>query len=170
MRIRLFSSERERSFDSQLARFTEAEAIPCFRCGVCCRRWQPLVTRLEYERLAAALELDAGTFLVRYARPYPLAEDTYQLNEQDGGCVFLRSDGEGKSLCAVYEARPQACRDWDASLLRRECLEGLDALATRGGLLQPLTLYDDPADAAAFQRHLRDAPTSILAIPGPSPG
>ena len=42
MRIRLVAAEGERSYDTQLGRFTDAEAIPCFRCGECCRRFSRL--------------------------------------------------------------------------------------------------------------------------------
>ena len=60
---------------------------------------------------------------------------------------------EGRSGCSVHEARPQACRDWDASLLRRECRDGLNRLD--GDAFAPIVLYDDPADAARFVERLR---------------
>ncbi len=169
MRIRLIAADGERSYDTQLARFTDAEAIPCFRCGVCCRRWQPLMTRPEVERLAAFLGLDAARFIEEYTRPYPLEEEAYLLNQRDGGCVFLGADERGRSLCTVHGARPQACRDWDASLLRKECLDGLGEM-TAGGLVLPLPLYDDPADAEQFLRHLRAAATWTLGTPAPGSG
>jgi Fe-S-cluster containining protein len=153
MRIRLHAGPVERSFDAGLGRFTEDEAIPCFRCGVCCQRWQPLIGRAEAERLARFLGLPVEAFLARYARPYPLDDAQYQLRERDGGCVFLRFEA-GRASCAVHEARPQACRDWDASLSRRECLDGLRARCTSEAPLAPLALYEGP-DAEAFVRHLR---------------
>ncbi|HEY7294182.1 MAG TPA: YkgJ family cysteine cluster protein [Dehalococcoidia bacterium] len=153
MRIVLGAAEEQRSYDTQLGRFTEEEAIPCFRCGVCCRRWQPLVGRAEAARLAAHLGISVDEFLDRYTRRYPLAEETYQLHERDGGCVFLTFE-DGRAGCVVHEARPQACRNWDASLSRRECLEGLALLAAAEPLWSPLALYDGP-DAAAFVAHLR---------------
>ncbi len=153
MRIILCAEQTRRSYDSGLGRFTDDEAIPCFRCGVCCQRWQPLVGRLEAERLAAFLGLSLGAFLERHTRRYPLAEDTYQLLGQDGGCVFLTFEN-GRAGCAVHEARPQACRDWDASLARRECLDGLRLLRADTGPLAPVTLYDGP-DAEVFVQHLR---------------
>lgn len=152
MRIRLHAGPTERSFDAGLGRFTEDETIPCFRCGVCCRRWQPLIGPAEAERLARYLGLAVEPFLARYARPYPLDEQ-HQLLARDGGCIFLRFEG-GRASCAVHEARPQACRDWDASLSRRECLDGLRALGASGAPLAPVALYDG-TDAEAFVRHLR---------------
>lgn len=153
MRIRLHAGPLERSFDAQLGRFTDEEAIPCFRCGVCCRRWQPLLGPTEAKRLAAFLGLTLESFLSQYARPYPLDDERHQLLERDGGCIFLRFE-EGLAGCAVHEARPQACRDWDASLARRECLDGLRAPAGGDGPIVPIALYEEP-DAETFVRHLR---------------
>lgn len=154
MRIRLLAAGVRRSYDTQLGRFTDAEAIPCHRCGICCQRWQPLLTRPEAMRLAEHLGLSVEEFLAGYARPYPLEEDAHLLNQRDGGCVFLRFDA-GQAVCSVHEARPQACRDWDASLLRKECVDGLRGEQTAAGLLLPLRLYEDPDDARAFARQLR---------------
>ncbi len=153
MRIRLHAGPVERSFDAGLGRFTEDEAIPCFRCGVCCRRWQPLIGPAEAARLARYLGIPVAAFLARYARPYPFDDQQHQLLERNGGCVFLTVE-DGLAGCAVHEARPQACRDWDASLSRRECLDGLRALCAGEGPLAPVALYEGP-DAAAFVRHLR---------------
>ncbi len=154
MRIRLNAPDAQRSYDTQLGRFTNADAIPCFRCGVCCQRWQPLVGRIEADRLAAHLGLEPAAFLSEFARSYPLEEDTHQLLDRDGGCVFLRFEN-GLAACAVHDARPQACRDWDASLLRRECLDGVRGESTSRGLLIPLQLYDDEAAWQEFNRVIR---------------
>jgi Fe-S-cluster containining protein len=154
MRIRLVAEDVERSFDTQLNRFTDAETIPCHRCGVCCQRWQPLITVEEAEELARFLDLDVQTFLTRYGRPYPLVEDGYVLNQVDGGCVFLRFEGT-LAVCTVHEARPVACRDWDASLRRKECIDGLGGAGGPHGLVLPLPLYEADADNQIFLRQLR---------------
>lgn len=152
-RIRLQAGDERRSYDEALGRFTDEEAIPCFRCGVCCERWQPLIGLAEIERLAAQLGLVIDDFLARYARPYPFAEQTYQLRERpEGGCIFLTDDGD-RAGCAVHAARPQACRDWDASLLRKECRDGLQRLPADG--VQTVALYDDPDDLRALVARLR---------------
>ena len=152
-RIRLRAADRLRCYDEGLGRFTDDEDVPCFRCGVCCERWQPLIGPIETARLAAQLGLPVADFLERYARPYPFAEATYQLRERAaGGCVFLE-ESDGRSGCGVHAARPQACRDWDASLLRRECRDGLARLGGEG--FAPIVLYDDPADAALFAERAR---------------
>lgn len=153
-RIRLRAGDEQRSYDTGVGRFTDGEQIPCFRCGVCCQRWSPLVGRVEAQRLAGYLGLPLDDFLAAYTRPYPLEEDTHALLQAaDGGCVFLELR-DGVAGCRVHEARPQPCRDWDASLLRKECRDGLRGAAGAAGLLLPI-LYDNAADAGAFVERLR---------------
>lgn len=98
--------------------------IPCFQCGVCCERWQPLLSPEEVRRLAADLKLTTRTFNRRYTRPYPITRGYRQvITNQRGGCIFLKD-----AACSIYERRPQVCRDWQAGLDKRECLEGLKRL------------------------------------------
>lgn len=172
MRIRLKAPEIERSYDTQLGRFTDDESIPCFCCGECCRRWQPLVSSDEAERLAAFLGLAMREFLEKYTRPYPLDDEQFMLLERGGGCVFLQQDARERWLCSVHPARPQPCRDWDASLLRSECLQGMRVSRTSEELLIPLPLYDDPRDAALLVERLRSnagrLPASMCGASAPS--
>jgi len=135
---------QERHFDSQLGDLTTAGVIPCFRCGVCCQRWQPLITRQEAEAIAAHLGLPTEQFLSRYARPYPLQEDTHILRHNETGCAFLRYDG-GLAACAIHQFKPLACRAWQAALGRKECREGLQRMARQRVLLylSDLPLEDD---------------------------
>jgi Fe-S-cluster containining protein len=154
VKIHLIAVDERRTFDGQLGRFTDGETIPCFRCGVCCRRWQPLVDRAEAGRLAAYLGVSTDAFLAEYTRPYPLQEDAHQLLEREGGCVFLRFT-DGLAACSVHEARPQPCRDWDASLFRKECLDGFRGESSATGMLIPLTLYENPEEQRLFAERLR---------------
>jgi len=102
--------------------------IPCFRCGLCCRRYQPPVTLAEAEAIAAALGLEFNTFLERYVddswrEPGRLLLDC----NHEGACVFLEEAGPGGlASCLIYPVRPQVCRDWPAGLHQRECLEALE--------------------------------------------
>jgi Fe-S-cluster containining protein len=99
-------------------------AVPCFRCGVCCVRWQPLLGPAELRRLAGDLGVTVRTFKRRYARRYPLRRGWWQLRATERGCVFLDIT-DGISGCTIHAVRPQVCRDWTAGLDRRECLHGL---------------------------------------------
>lgn len=154
MHVKLVTSDDERSFDTQLGRFTDDETIPCHRCGVCCQRWQPLVTLPEVEQLAEFLGMEVESFLGEYARRYPLVEDGWVINQRDGGCAFLRFE-DGLAECTVHEARPIACRDWDASLRRKECIEGLHGKDGPAGLIMPMPLYESDDDNRMLIRRLR---------------
>ena len=95
--------------------------IPCFQCGVCCERWQPLLDPAEVRRVASDLGMTARRFSGRYTRPYPVRRGYRQvIANQRGACIFLKD-----AACSIYEQRPQICRDWQAGLDKRECLEGM---------------------------------------------
>ncbi len=70
----------------------DGPALDCFRCGICCERWQPLLTGADAARLAEALEMSLPAFFQAYTAPYPFSDEERLLNRgADGGCVFLRS-------------------------------------------------------------------------------
>jgi Fe-S-cluster containining protein len=148
--LRMLTADgQQRTFDTQLQRFTEDEVIPCFRCGACCKGRSPIVTSAQAEAIARHLGLDLQAFLDSYTDPYPPAEDSAILRHDERGCVFLRHEGK-ITACAIYDLRPPACRDWQPTLRRPECLEGLRRLAPDGSLLRPQALFDGESDLAAF--------------------
>jgi uncharacterized protein len=76
---------------------------PCLECGTCCfsnLETSVRVTGDDYERLGAAAEE-----LVHFVgnRAY--------MRLADGHCAALRIELEGRFVCTVYEARPDACRE-----------------------------------------------------------
>ena len=108
-----------------------AREIPCFQCGVCCVRWQPLLSPEEIRRLSQDFGITPRTFKRRYTRPYPLRRGWHQLKTGAAGCVFLAYQGS-RALCTIHAVRPQVCRDWMPSLDKRECQEGLRSLNEQG--------------------------------------
>lgn len=150
MLVRMLTADgQERVFDTQLQRFTEDEAIPCFRCGVCCKGRSPVVSRAQAEAIARHLGVDVETFLEDYSDPYPHKEDSHILRQDEWGCVFLRHEGK-VTACAIYDVRPPACRAWQPTLRRPECVEGLRRLAPDGSLLRPEGLFEGESDLASF--------------------
>ena len=100
--------------------------IACFRCGVCCTRYQPPVTLAEVKTIATALGISLDAFLDRYIDDSWPGSEYYLLDTYDEACVFLEYDEESKvASCRIHPVRPQACRKWAASLSRKECQEGL---------------------------------------------
>jgi Fe-S-cluster containining protein len=153
MITRLLMADGERLFDGEVGRFVEATAIPCHRCGVCCERWQPLVSSEEMDRLARYLGTSVEGFLAAYTTAYPF-DDVLRLLRRDGrGCVFLDRDATGRAICTVHPARPDSCRQWTASMDRRECVDGLDRFAA--GVVPLAVVYPDEAERSAFIAVLR---------------
>jgi Fe-S-cluster containining protein len=81
--------------------------IDCLACGNCCRTLQIVVDSADVKRLALRLGLNPAQFRQKYvvAGTGEFAGEQYL---KSAPCVFL---GEG-NRCAVYEDRPQACRDF----------------------------------------------------------
>ena len=153
MITRMVTDRGERVFDGEIGRFVEGSAIPCHRCGVCCERWQPLVSTEEAARLAAFLRIGVEPFLDEYTSSY-LFDDAFRLLRRKGeGCVFLGRDETGRSLCTVHPARPDACRDWIASLDRRECVGGLARFGA--GAVALTVVYPDEDERAMFAAVIR---------------
>jgi Fe-S-cluster containining protein len=145
----LTADGQERVFDTQLGRFTEDEVIPCFRCGVCCKGRSPVVSGAQAKAIARYVDIEVGAFLEEYADPYPHKEDSHILRQDERGCIFLRYEGKITS-CAIYEVRPPACRAWQPTLRRPECVEGLRRLAPDGSLLRSEALFEGESDLASF--------------------
>ncbi len=96
--------------------------LECFRCGICCTRYQPPLLPEEVESIAAGLGMSATDFLSRYGQ---LTNVGYLLRQEQDHCVFLVREDEARYSCSIYPHRPIACRNWPASLSRRECRDGL---------------------------------------------
>jgi hypothetical protein len=70
-------------------------AIPCFRCGLCCTRYQPPVTADEAEAIARALGLPLDEFLDRYIDDSWYEPGRFLLDTDTEACVFLEPASPG---------------------------------------------------------------------------
>jgi len=102
-------------------------AVPCFRCGLCCTRYQAPVTVSEAEILAKAFGMPLDAFLDRYIDDAWFEPGRFLLDTDTDACIFLDStkDGGKTASCKIHRLRPQACRDWQAGLHKKECRDGL---------------------------------------------
>lgn len=80
------------------------EQIDCLECANCCRTTGPLLLNKDIDRLATELKLKPSIFTEKFVR---IDEDNdYVFSSMP--CPFLGSD----NYCHVYEARPNACREF----------------------------------------------------------
>lgn len=101
-------------------------AVTCFRCGVCCVKYNPRITVAEAENIAGALGISLEEFRDRYVDGSWFEPGYFLLESHDGPCIFLEhKPGNRLSSCLIHPVRPQVCRDWEADWHRRECCEGL---------------------------------------------
>lgn len=87
---------------------TEVEAkIDCQVCANCCRHTRVSVTPAEMDALARHLEISRLDLMRRHTAADPRDSSITLLRQTRDECTFLKSN-----RCTVYEARPQACRDF----------------------------------------------------------
>ena len=80
------------------------EEVNCLACANCCKTTSPIFYNRDIERLAKHLRLKPGELIDKYLR---IDEDKDYVLRQ-APCPFLGSD----NYCSVYEARPNACREY----------------------------------------------------------
>ena len=68
------------------------------------------------------------------------------LDSGTGSCPFLGWEENGKAKCTIYSYRPQVCRDWQASLMKLECQEGLLNLKDGNNIVTPHDIYNSQVD------------------------
>jgi Fe-S-cluster containining protein len=87
------------------------EQIDCLECANCCRTTGPLILNKDIDRLATELKLKPSIFTEKFVR---IDEDNdYVFSSMP--CPFLGSD----NYCHVYEARPNACREFPHTQQRK---------------------------------------------------
>ncbi|MEZ5041149.1 MAG: YkgJ family cysteine cluster protein [Saprospiraceae bacterium] len=80
------------------------EEMDCLTCANCCKTTSPIFTDKDIDRIARHLGMRPAVFVSTYLH---LDEDgDYVLNVAP--CPFLGTD----NYCAIYEARPRACREY----------------------------------------------------------
>ena len=104
----------------------EVVSTPCFRCGVCCTKYQIYLTLIEARRIADELGLTWEEWVDRYTSQSWAGSDSFLLRRCNGACVFLEcAKGSNITRCLTQPFKPSACREWNPSLYQRDCQEGL---------------------------------------------
>ena len=103
--------------------------MQCFRCGVCCIKYQARVSLEEGERIAAGLGLSWDDFREKYTDPRWPGTASFIFRHSGGACVFLKRESNLPSAyCLIHSFKPSACSDWRESPGQMECREGLSKL------------------------------------------
>jgi len=157
------NTQRGESECAELLREREEPAIPCFFCGVCCTEKRVKVSMSEARHICEGLGLNWYIFLSNYIEPSESGPDSFYLRQRDGTCIFLMKRG-GKYpqyMCLIHIWKPAVCREWNASLYRKECREGLlkywNLTLTPEGQLQ-----GSEENSLSFQRFLKSLGASTV--------
>ncbi len=100
-------------------------SLPCFRCGICCHRYQPRIDLVETRVIADGLGITWQEFVANYLDSRYFGEERFLLRQNNGACVFLEQIDEKIAACTIHVFKPSVCRDWTPSLFRKECQAGL---------------------------------------------
>ena len=127
--------------------------IECFRCGICCTRYQPKLASEELKNIASQLSLSVADFIGKYVI---VTQVGYLVKQAKKGCIFLRWSKDGaRATCSIYSFRPAACRNWTPSLSHPECREGLVKLGTDNKIALPQDVFDSGEAAHRFLSSLQ---------------
>ncbi len=144
-----------RMFNGEEYSIGEDSSCDCFCCGYCCVGYNPRVTVEEIDVMAGYLKISGDEFRYHYIEETLVGS---LVRQTETGCVFLNPEEKSaKAYCGIHPARPAACRDWIASLWRRECREGLIRLQKGDSLLPVNQVYEDEAQREKFYSSLRQA-------------
>ena len=80
------------------------EQTDCLDCGNCCKTLGPRLTKTDIRRMAKYLKVKEGDFFATYLRVDEDGDTVMKVLP----CPFLGAD----NYCAVYPARPKACREY----------------------------------------------------------
>lgn len=88
------------------------QEIDCLQCANCCKTTGPLLLNKDIDRLAKNEKMRPADFTEKYLK---IDEDKDYIFKQLP-CPFLGSD----HYCSVYEARPNACREYPHTQQRNQ--------------------------------------------------
>ncbi|MDQ7825595.1 MAG: YkgJ family cysteine cluster protein [Candidatus Eremiobacteraeota bacterium] len=104
----------------------------CIQCGACCgASYDQEITSVDIEKIADYLKISEKEVGEKYLEPgrrsWNRRDGLIRKLEkagQEGDCAFLEAKGPTESVCGIYQARPQMCRDYPASnrLCRKKSL------------------------------------------------
>lgn len=129
---RHLSAHRQAENIFQILASEVQQEIDCKSCANCCRESSVTVNHGEIEAIAAHLRITADEVMRLHTEPDPDGPALRTLRNT-AGCVFL--DG---NLCMIYDARPNACRDFPHVAVGTHSLGGRPSSMGRWAALCPI--------------------------------
>jgi Fe-S-cluster containining protein len=142
-------------------------SIPCFRCGVCCTKYQVRLNLVEARKIANELRLAWDEWLDLYVDQSWPGTNSLLLRQCKGGCVFLEQiKGSNMTRCVIQHFKPSSCREWIPNLYQRECQQELtQCWGLTANLLGPsLPLSPSLEISPLFSSLKEDLVTSVRAV------
>jgi Fe-S-cluster containining protein len=104
----------------------KVSSFPCSRCGVCCSKYQVLLTKVEEQQIADGLSIRVDEFLDRYTDHRWGGTESFLLRHQDGACIFLSHvESSRVTNCSIYGFKPSDCKAYSPDPCKPECQQGL---------------------------------------------
>ncbi|MBN1191635.1 MAG: YkgJ family cysteine cluster protein [Dehalococcoidales bacterium] len=101
----------------------------CFRCGLCCKKYQPLLSPEEAGFIAGKLGISRQYFNELYSDPRWPFDNSLLIRHNNGACPFLQENSAGNEYnCLIHDFKPSCCREWESRIDRNECKEGLKSV------------------------------------------
>ncbi len=97
---------KPRDLDVQFHQLHEEvfQEIDCLECANCCKTTSPIFIQSDIDRVAKALNMKSGDFIVKYL----MMDEDGDFVLKSAPCPFLANDNK----CSVYDDRPRACREY----------------------------------------------------------
>ena len=99
-------------------------SMECIRCGICCTRYQAIVSLDEVQQIASYLGISMNEWVKLYSEPRWHSHKNYLILHVNAACIFLKYAGK-ISYCDVQPVKPSCCYDWIPCPENKECREGL---------------------------------------------
>ena len=99
-------------------------SMDCIHCGICCTRYQAIVSLEEVQQIASYLHISMNECVKLYCEPRWHSHYNYLIRHVNESCIFLKYSGN-ISYCDIQPIKPSCCRNWIPSPENKECKEGL---------------------------------------------
>jgi Fe-S-cluster containining protein len=137
----------------------QRERFECTVCGRCCfgmGKYVRVLGQMGPNRIAVRHDLSNETCYVTIAKEFRNDFDLAEaMGIKSGWCPFLRESGEGIYPCAIYETRPQFCRDFTCCRMRVYCSDGIPVARVTS---KSSVLTDDEAFAEWWKKNAASYP------------